>query len=112
MGRKKGTKNKIKVAEASVKAPQSPEIALYSMVLQLNDKEYKAEGNELEQMFLTIKPECFKTRGILKLKKGDKEVMRYLNIPQLKRIFGYGGANTQKIAMGCTIKYLKLMLGE
>lgn len=84
----------------------------YSFVLLLNGKEYKAEGNDLKEMLLNIKPEFYKTKGYLCIKNSEKEVRRIMNIPQLKRLFGFGGTNTQNIAVECTAKFLKMMLGE
>ena len=85
---------------------------MYNLILKLNLKEYKAEGDDLYDALLLIKPECYKTKGFLTVNNGDKEITRILNIPQMKRIFGSGGQTTQKIALECNVKWLKVMLGE
>lgn len=82
----------------------------YSLVLSLNGKQYTAEGDNLGETILSIKPEFFKTKGVLRVKKGNREVQRILIIPQMKRLFGVGGTNTQKFAVIATEKFLQTML--
>ena len=82
------------------------------MSLKLNGKFYEASGDDLEVTILSLKPECFKTTGVLAVKKDDKTITKLINIRNLKRIFGGGGSNTQKIIAGFTISNIKFLLGE
>lgn len=84
----------------------------YSLVLKINERIYKAEGNDLTEMFMSIKPEFYKTRGFLTVSNGIHEVKRMFVIPQLKRLFGVGGINTQNVALSCNVKFIRQMLGE
>ena len=99
-------------------ASQSPETApipsdkVYSAILCLNNKEYAAEGENLEEALLSFHPEFFKTKGILTIKKGDKKVVKVLNIRQMKRLWGGGGTKTQEIILGFITSNLKFLLGE
>jgi len=84
----------------------------YTLSLSLNGKVYESKGDNLEKAFIDLKPEMFKTKGFLTVKKGERQIIRVLNIPQMKRIFGIGGTNTQKMVLDFNIKFLRQMLGE
>lgn len=84
----------------------------YSLVLSLNGEEFTAKGNDLEKCLLSIKPDKFLTRGVLVIKSGNKEVSKSMVIPLMKKMFGVGGTNTQKIIIDGTVGSLKFLLGE
>lgn len=97
-----GRPKKIKIEEAPV----------YSVDLHLNNQEYTAEHADLTQALLAIKPASFKTKGSLTVSKNGMKVIKPLNIPILKRLFGAGGTNTQRMTMDFVTSNLKFLLGE
>ena len=101
MSRPLGSKNKI------TKVEKKP---VFSVTLQLNGKEYPASADTLLECLQLIKPEFYKTRGALRITKGEKKSERLLNIPQLKRLFGEGGSLTKGIAQTVIIKYAEQVL--
>ena len=100
MGRKKG-KNKTKLLSKKI-----PKTAVFSLSLAVNDKIYEATGKTLIDALNNIKIEPTRgvlkiyTKGILKVRKGDKEVERLLLIPIMNRLFaGFGGKLGKECAM-------------
>ena len=91
---------------------QSPKKATYSLLLRLNDKEYQAEGEDLREALGSIKPEYFKTKGILEIQKGEMKIVKLLNPYKMRRLFGEGGTTTQKILMEGVVGNLQFLLGE
>lgn len=91
---------------------KAEKVLKYKAILKLNGKDYISEAKTLEQAILSLKPEFYKTRGFLKVKKGDQEVNRTLNIMQMRRIFGVGGGKTQELSLGFIVGNLKFLLGE
>ena len=83
---------------------------LYYASLALNGKEYEAEGADLDEVLKSIKPECFKTKGLLTVTKGDKFAKRLMVIPLMKKLFGINGANTQRFCLDFVGAYLKKQL--
>lgn len=59
----------------------------YKLKLSCNDKEYKAEADELEEALLAIKPPFYKSNGTLEIKAGDKSMKRTYGIVFMKRMF-------------------------
>jgi len=88
------------------------EVKKYSLTLALNGEEYTSSGSDLEKCLLKLNPDKFLTRGLLTIKSGDKEVKKVMLIPQMKRLFGVGGENTQKIIIDGTVGSLQFLLGE
>ena len=99
-----------------VESTDSPKTAVYSLVLRVNDKEYTAEGETLEEALNNIKIEPTRgvlkiyTKGILKVKKGEKEIERLLFIPQMTRAFSGRKGLTKESAIISIIKYFEMML--
>lgn len=84
----------------------------YSAVLKLNGTEFLAAANILEGLFEQFKPAKFCTRGVLTVDNGDKKIQKILNILQMKRLFGVGGATTRKIHIAFVVNNFKFLLGE
>lgn len=84
----------------------------YELLLKLNGEEIKTSGSTLEEAFEQLKPVKFNTKGILTAKHGNNEATRLLLVNQMKRLFRGIGGTTQKIQIACTLKFIKLMLGE
>ncbi len=88
-----------------IKPQQSQKIALYSVSLAVNDKEYHSEGETLAEAISGIKIEPTNgvmkiyTNGIIKVKCGDKEVEKFLMIRQMSRLFGEASKLGKEIAM-------------
>lgn len=59
----------------------------YLAVLESNNIVYKGSGDNLAEALGSIKPETYKTKGVLKIKYGDKEATKLLYIGQMKRLF-------------------------
>ncbi len=85
---------------------------VYSVDLHLNNQEYLAEHADLSQALNSIKPTFFKTKGSLTVSKNGMKVIKPLNIPIMKRLFGVGGTNTQKMTTAFVASNLKFLLGE
>ena len=92
--------------------PKKKKESSYSLLLGLNGKEYIGEGGTLEETIRAVKPEYYKTKGVLTITKGEKKVTKMLNIPTMKRLFGGGGSNTQKITIGFLVSNYKFLLGD
>ena len=111
MGRKRGSKNKVKKIIDPTTSAQGDQKPIYFVSFSVNGQELKTTGNTLLEAMRELKPDTFKTKGILKVVYGDKKVDRILNIPQMKKLFlGDLNSFTKKVAMESTVKYLSTML--
>lgn len=72
----------------------------YSVVLVLNNQEYKSEGETFSESVMKINPLKFSTKGILRVTKNGKTAQILMNILQMKRLFGNAGSKTQEIFIG------------
>lgn len=59
----------------------------FKITLKANDTEYIGSADTLEDAIDLIKPDKFKTMGVLEIKHGDKTALRGMNIVQMKRLF-------------------------
>jgi len=84
----------------------------YSVTLLLNGKEYTAGAKTIEEALASLRPEFFKTRGVLTVTHGENKATRYMNIVQMKRTFGIAGTNTQRISLEVMSSNMRLLLGE
>src|SRR3990167_7021968 len=111
---------KIKKAKATkpVEATEQPKTGSYSLQLAVNDKNYTSDGNTLEEALGNIKIEPTRgvlkiyTKGILKVKKGDKEVERLLFIRQMSRLFGEASKLGKEVAMVKTTRLFKALFED
>ena len=68
----------------------------FSVCLQVNNKEYKADGDNLLECLENLKkPELLKTKSIFIIKRGKLTATKSLNIPQMRRL--YGNTTTRSI---------------
>ena len=114
MGRKKGSLNKPKssiVAQPRVLDEKPVNKELYSVSLLANGKEYKATGPTLKDAVHGLKPEFYKTKGILRITKGNKKIERFLFPLQMRKLFNNTGSLTAEIALMTMTKFLDKMLG-
>lgn len=106
----KGSKNKVKKVE-TLPVVSNPVKSLYNVVLKLNGQDFKSGGLTLLDAFRGVRPESFKTRGLLQIEKDGKKAERYLFIPQMRKLFsGDENSLTKQIAVQSTIKYLTNLL--
>ena len=59
----------------------------YKLWAKLNDKEYEAETNNLDEAIFSLKPEILYTALHLKITKGGKTVDKYLYLKDARRLF-------------------------
>jgi SHS2 domain-containing protein len=59
----------------------------YSVILHVNDKKFKAEGDSVLEALKTIDAGTIKTTGVFEVKKGKKTRQMIFNIYNLRRIF-------------------------
>ena len=90
----------------------------YLINLKVNDKEFTSVGETLEEAINNIKIEPTKgvlkiyTRGILKVRKGDKEIERFLQIKQMTRLFGAASRLGKECAMVQITRLVKSLLED
>ena len=98
MARKKGSKNKPK----SIEPVSSPVIEpTFILVLKLNGKEYQGKGDTATDAIKQIKPEYFKTKGVLIARKGEHKLERYMPIFLMRRMFS---SETFKKALAASLE--------
>ena len=59
----------------------------YSMVIKFNDEEKLIRTNDLAQSFLELRPLGLKTKVIVKIKEGKKEIEKAFNPFQARRLW-------------------------
>lgn len=132
-GSKKGSKNKDLTVPGALhsknirgvlkqmrglESAQSPKTAVYSLELKVNDKTYQSEGNTLEEALNNIKIEPTRgvvklfTKGVLKVKKGDKEFERLLMIRQMAGVFGEASKLGREVATAKLSKLVSMLLPD
>ena len=111
MGRPKGSKNK-KIQDGALGSVEvhDSEGSKYSITLLLNGKEYSSKANTLVEAIEKLNPGMYKTKGVLKVTKGEKTVTRLLFIRQMTKLFGKYGGLSKQIALQSTAKVLDMML--
>ena len=107
-----------KVLKTKVETPTIAQTPLYSVILKVNEKEYQAIGETLEEAINNIKIDPIRgavkiyTKGTLKVKKGDKEVERFLQIRHMSRLFGEASKLGKEVAMVHATRVIKAFLGD
>ena len=115
---KKELKPKKSKAIKAVEATQSPKTGSYSVSLAVNDKTFVSAGETIIEALNNIKIEPTRgvlkiyTKGILKVRKGDKEVERLLFIRQMSRLFGEASKLGKEIAMVQTTRLFKALFED
>lgn len=61
--------------------------ALYHVFLELNDKTYEVDTDNVEEAILSHKPPVLKTSLTVKVTKGQKTIVRYLYLKDARRLF-------------------------
>ena len=59
----------------------------YSMVVTMNDKEYKIDTDDIEETMLALSPEWLKTKIIMKIKEGNKLCDKMFLLPEGKQFY-------------------------
>lgn len=59
----------------------------YKVSLQIANKEYTAEHENLEEAFKLISPDMIKVRGFMRISKGEQEFKRIMQISAIKQTF-------------------------
>lgn len=99
----------VKKEKSVKKLVEAPKLA-YKLTLFLNGKEYKSEAETLSEAIQKLKPEAYKTKGILRVEYGDKKTDRFLRTFQMRRLFSGGTGLTATIVMQSLCKTVQMML--
>ena len=85
------TKTQSKVVKKVVEVKEEKEEKIskgeYHVFLDLNDKTYEVDTNNIEETILTHKPSLLKTSLTVKVTKDNKTVTRYLYLRDARRLF-------------------------
>lgn len=69
------------------KGVKEPSKKIYSVSLKTNGKLYKSNGEDLKEIFMSLKPSQFLTESYIIVESGELKFERYLNLTQTKRVF-------------------------
>ena len=100
--------NKLKTKKLKTKLVKK--VGVYSVVLEANNQYYNASGDTLVETIRQIKPTFYKTKGILKVTKGDKQVTKLLYIPMMRKLFCGLNSFSANVALESTAKWIDMML--
>lgn len=93
-----------------VKKQKPVEFSDYIVSLKLNGEEMVNTGNTITEALSKFRPSEYRSKGVLKVVKGDKEIQRVLFVPQMRRLFGDYGGLSKDVALAVTVKQLEHFL--
>jgi hypothetical protein len=74
------------VAEAPVKK-EKPAKGIYHLYVELNDKAYETDTNDIAEAIRALRPNVLKTSLVIKVTKDNKTLDRYLYLNNARRLF-------------------------
>ena len=89
-----------------LKVSAAKKTADFSILLKANDTEFAGKGKTLDEALAQVPETLWKNKGLLQMKGKGKNVERWLNIMEMRKLF-----NGTRISREIMIKRLGMFLG-